>query len=157
MEKEKYYTPEIEDFHVGYECEINFHANPIEVNGYTLWTKYIITSDLIKGESNNGYYIMGYTGELIYTNKMSHFRVPYLTVEQIEAEGWIKVNDNTFVITSMKSDKFDSNVEYSLTFNRPRLTPYINIDGADADSSCYRGMCKSINELRTIMKLLRIN
>ena len=145
MEKEKYYTPEIEDIRVGYECEMESSWGWQKGK----WPEILMTDTL------SGFHVQK-VGALKATNTGS-LRVPYLTVEQIEAEGWIKVNDNTFVITSMKSDKFDSNVEYSLTFNRPRLTPYINIDGADADSSCYRGMCKSINELRTIMKLLRIN
>lgn len=144
MEKEKYYIPEISELREGYEFEYQEYDEEKDQFKEN-WIK-------SKFDSRDG---LDY--DLAHQFADGSVRCKFLTIEQIEAEGWIKVNANSFVITSMKSDKFDSNVEYSLTFNRPRLTPYINIDGADTDSSCYRGMCKSINEMRTIMKLLRIN
>ena len=68
MEKEKYYAPTIEEFHVGFEVEWSEF-------GRKIWSKVIIDEhDLIEL----------FTGE----EKIEHYRVKYLDREGIESFGF---------------------------------------------------------------------
>ena len=70
--KDKYYTPEIEEFHVGFEYESSY------LEDYDTWKKEIIdTVDV-------GYFYSIYTGDAVPTE----FRVKYLDREDIESLGF---------------------------------------------------------------------
>ena len=67
-----YFVPDIEDIRVGYECEIKPTGSE-ELD----WMPYVINGD---------------TAFKYYKTKgkgATSIRVPYLTKEQIEAEGWV--------------------------------------------------------------------
>jgi len=66
MESDKYYTPEIEEFHVGFDYEIK----------NALWDKVISTKDIF------------YDG-IEYHLKDNKIRVKYLDQEDIKSLGWI--------------------------------------------------------------------
>lgn len=77
MSKEnKYYTPSIEEFHVGFECEFN---NPMQSN---TWKKEICDQDTISIVYDTCEH-EDYKGEFADT-----FRVKYLDKEDIESLGW---------------------------------------------------------------------
>jgi hypothetical protein len=82
-------------------------------------------------------------------------RVPYLTKEQIEAEGW------TFGGYQCNEDKiYDKNL-YMLNYNEKTKQAILLIrDPASVPDyylePSFRGECKDINTLRTICKLLGI-
>lgn len=162
----KYFTPSIEDIRVGYECEkaiIDFSSTggkPLD------WKKYIIGQDMDveeKGLREMSQYVLWNTGGL---------RVPYLTKEQIEAEGWIK-QDNKFNEEQRVAWKPD--YEFKTDFGSLRLyipkldKPYEdicierytksnpnNVWSMSGKWIVYRGGCRCINDFRYISKLLGI-
>jgi len=136
----KYFTPDIEDFHVGYEFqrfiprknateEECWKTIKLPVNYLTLDE---IDDEIIEKE----------------------IRVPYLTTEQIEAEGWIedkglyklRKNEDLFFTIDFNTDS------YSLIINS-----YSKINTTFYSGNCIlKGKCKDINTFRKIIKLLGI-
>lgn len=119
----EYYTPEVEDIRIGFECEINYKG---------LWLP-IKFNNLYEGDKHVN---------------ACEIRCSYLTGAQIEKEGWVLYDPINVVYRKgnfcliHKSDKHE-------------------IEIADTDSSYgmqvkYDGSCKSINEFRVIIKLLKI-
>jgi len=143
--KNKYFTPNIEDLYVGYECEIKEVVEDSNTkSGYNLeWVPYII------GINNIG------TSD-IKVNSGS-IRTPYLSEEQIINEGWTHhYDDFTFGVFWKEIDEnWDYSLEYDYTYHRLLIT-IISKDDMKILSTKFSGECKSINELRTIFKFLKI-
>jgi hypothetical protein len=147
-EKDKYFVPTIEDIRVGYECEV-FSSKALEItntlNSGEFWIKKVI--------KNNG--IASWAEELVNSKRI---RVPFLTEEQIENEGWIKLTENSF----RKPSSTIQNWYYTLWFHEDiskRIVETYYIDNLNNILNLhiiYRGSIKSINELRYISKLLKI-
>jgi hypothetical protein len=132
MDQNKYFTPSIEDIRVGYECEVNSGILPGFREG---WTNEVLNQE------NTAYYLK-------FGSVKSMFRVPYLTKEQIEKEGW------EFIWAHPGELQFRKNGN-QIAFNFLKYTLLIQI-GSD-DSFSYKGECKDINTFRYICKLLGIN
>jgi hypothetical protein len=131
----KYFTPDIEDFCIGYEYETIYLKS--------VWTKENLSI------MDAGWFFESYHNDAIPTE----FRVPYLTKEQIEAEGWIKakapivtINHDFYEIPYIK-DNF--RVDYNF---RNNLINIIENNG----KNLFYGKCKDINTFRKIIKLLGI-
>ena len=131
MKESNYYTPSIEDIREGYECEITY------------------AKDLI-GTSDE--YFFKYIVDLQYFNESDYvqLRTPYLTLEQIEAEGWVPTKYK-YAIPSFDKDEYQlwyypENKRIAITKGTRSLMVH----------TLYKGSCPSINELRTITKLLEI-
>lgn len=143
----EYYSPNIDELHIGYE-------------GFLLGQKVVI--------------------ETIHDFEhwiLNPIVTKYLTKEQIEAEGWkpnlitdelivIENNYCFFSITQKQEErqfKEDPEYMYNLSVFYTPL-PYIEIDFWNlgvlktirSSYRMYEGECKSINELRTLMKWLKI-
>jgi hypothetical protein len=91
-DKVKYYTPEIEEFHVGFDFEFNgTDCNWIRT-GYEKHT-------ILKSEKEYfGLFTLSWV-ENIYKNNISDWiRVKYLDKEDIESLGWVVRNDKTRAI-----------------------------------------------------------
>ena len=119
----KYFTPDIEDLCIGYELE------HLSATGY-ITTKFEIDSSLSALQ------------ELI---KLNQVRVPYLTKEQIEAEGWEEHSSNFF-----KKDLLMLQIdleEYNILIRKGSWFP---------EETLFKGNCKDINTFRKIIKLLNI-
>lgn len=118
----KYYTPTIEEFHVGFECEIE-HITP--AGNTTEYKKHTVTEDdNIKElyESNDWY---------------STPRVKSLDREDIESLGWKQENiENLFSLNG-----------FDLLINNK----WITISEDKADEYCFRGKLKNKSELKRIM------
>lgn len=93
---EKYYTPTIEEFHVGFEYEIS--------NSESTWNKRTIRH--------------GADIDEIRHNRIYPIRVKYLDQQDIEAEGWIKQ------YTSADGTEGFSVSGYKLEIKRTRVTIY---------------------------------
>ena len=144
----EYFTPDIEDIRVGYECEINTDRNAR--HGDSDWNHIIIDGDLYHG----------------FGVDLSRLRVPYLTKEQIEAEGW-KLKGITVDIWWEKEGYFEINnwtsrkivMHYGMKghvgYNDCRL--YIYAEDMGDEHMLFEGECKDINTFRYICKLLKIN
>lgn len=147
MENDKYFVPDIEDLRIGYSCQVREVYESIthivndvivthdEFNPF--WKDHIIT---------NGYDVVRDI-ELI---KKEYIRSPYLTKEQIEAEGWTCIGQNPYINDNFYY--FEKDGRY-LDFNG--ITHEIKI-GEDSEYPDYNGFCPSINEFRFICKLLKI-
>jgi hypothetical protein len=131
----KYFTPDIEDFCIGYEYE-------------TIYLKSVWTKESLR-IIDACWFFESYQNDAVPTE----FRVPYLTKEQIEAEGWIKakapivtINHDFYEIPYIK-DNF--RVDYNF---RNNLINIIENNG----KNLFYGKCKDINTFRKIIKLLGI-
>ena len=131
--KNKYFTPDMEDFHIGYECEI---STP------TIWKSGKFPEIL---ELNSELDEFGKDSLM----KAAHaiLRVPYLTKEQIEAEGWTKeksyfIKNNIYLFFEDKFLVIDSGNPFSW-------------EAIDSEI-LFKGKCKDINTFRKICKLLEI-
>ena len=136
----KYFTPDIEDFCIGYECEIR---TP------TRWKSGKFPEIL---ELNSELDEFGKDSLM----KTAHaiLRVPYLTKEQIEAEGW------EFIKHHAGTEHYDFEKNgYSLYVDFDfRGEVYLKIYDGEQDNefNYFSGKCKDINIFRKICKLLEI-
>jgi hypothetical protein len=127
----KYFTPDIEDICIGYEYE---HIN-VKTRD---WEKTKIANAKILS------YFMHGTDKII----SSVTRVPYLTKEQIETEGWkfnYNLGDFDYYIKTVNDEEYELEFCYKERIN-------INI----GKRTLYQGKCKDINTFRKIIKLLEI-
>lgn len=125
----KYFTPDIEDFHIGYEFQRFIpRSNATEEE---CW-------ETIKLSVN--YLTLDEIDDEIIEKEI---RVPYLTKEQIEAEGWKHYGNNCF----------DLNSRWFCSWypEQKRLEVYDN-----ENENQFAGECKDINTFRKICKLLEI-
>jgi len=151
MEQNKYFTPNIEDMRVGYECEANpkFYSEQEDV-----WSPIIMK---------------GIGQEVIHYHSLGVYRTPYLTKEQIEAEGWKPANTGGLERGCMNGRCAFTKGNYFLIIpSEPntKLGDRIEIVMADvlkdeyhewtSNGRMYIGQCKDINTFRYICKLLGI-
>lgn len=138
---EQYYTPALQDIHIGYECETR-------TDPYPDWM-----SSKIEDADDLGYVI----------NKEWEIRTLYLTKEQIEGEGWkIKA---TFLIADYAPTGRDTyqymfiKGDFQLIYGNPDDQTSLIVRKGEwyPDNTVFKGTCPSINEFRTICKLLNIN
>lgn len=151
----KYYIPDVSDIHLGYELEVEelekADNNLDDIDG-KWWKKVIIDTtvdeDILEFCGNS---ITGIKNrDMVYVRNT--FRTPYLTNEQIEAEGWKQMPPPIISISKeFRNIPFIKNgyrLDYNLNSNQLSIT--VN------EQFLFYGECKSINELRTICKLLNI-
>jgi len=134
----KYFVPDISDIRVGYECERK--STGIEKD--THWIPCIMD-----------FYDMQ---NVVIEKRPDWYRVPHLTKEQIEAEGWETARE--YPAAHFKKD-IDENGYYSITLNENNQIVITKafLDGwAWKWSPFYSGECKDINTFRYICKLLNI-
>jgi hypothetical protein len=129
----KYFTPDIEDISVGCEFEMD--------DTWGGWKKLTLTKDLL------AHPMIGLGSGNERSPWYHKIRVPYLTKEQIEAEGW-KPEKSYFRKNNLYL--FFENNELEIEFGEP-----FTWDASDSDVR-YKGECKDINTFRKIIKLLKI-
>jgi hypothetical protein len=136
----KYYTPDIKDLRIGYE--LYWIKDPI---------KEITDDNLI-------HQILDYKKLAFILNpplkwkgalepNLMSYLVPYLTKEQLEAEGWEFKESYYFLVDKYQKSK------YLLFFIKESNT--ISLEH-ESRQILFKGKCPSINEFRTICKLLNI-
>ncbi len=141
----KYFTPDIEDIHIGYECEI-YDQSTSKLIKKVEW--HIVKTHLGNSEIGKNVAI----NQVLKYIKQNKLRVPYLTKEQIEAEGWVEMSPPIISISrefrNIPFIKDGYRLDYNLNSNQLAIT--VN------DQFLFYGECPSINELRIICKLLNI-
>jgi hypothetical protein len=135
MEK-KYFTPDIEEVYVGYELQWKCQIRNQD------WEKTICDTDLISIIFDQ------YEHADFEEPYNEQFRVPYLTKEQIEAEGW-KTAAEDFFTPLFRKDNFT--LGYRLEDNKLKIQTF-----GENSHTLYFGECKCINDFRKIQKLLNI-
>lgn len=133
METNKYYTPQIEEFHVGFEFESNY------LKSY--WKKEILDLD------TSSYWYDAYQNDAT----SSEFRVKLLDREDIEACGWVckRIQGRYNPNFAFKKDI------YYLYFNEVSETENIIIS-PNTSGDVFKGQIKNISELRRVMKMTKI-
>lgn len=138
-EESKYYTPEISEFHVGFEYEVqDLHDNLAE---YT-WRKQVF-----EGEETRTWF----SEELA----AGEIRVKYLGKDDIESLGWVKrgLPDDTNPIMSFRKDIWHIHV-----VPMSEGCPYkiYTIDDKGSPEFFFKGTIKNKSELSRLMKQLGI-
>jgi hypothetical protein len=127
----KYYTPEIEEFHVGFELEYN---NNSIVFGNT-WKK--LTMNLEDFEEIENY-------------KRIEYRVKYLDREDMESLGYLPWVKNS--ITHFVKDSIHIYFLPAIDENGP----IVHIKDAVEDTWVFKGYIKNKSELKRILKMIGI-
>lgn len=143
---DKYFIPSIEDIRVGYECE------------YTSDGSGWVPSEIIKGKlyTLNVVEIIKWVIEYGYDMK-DIIRVPYLTKEQIEAEGFPVLQFYPSGTPLYRRGDEHKGIEIVQQEKRIMITRvWSSFEDTFHREVIYRGTCKCINEFRTIIKLLGI-
>lgn len=149
----KYYTPEISDIRVGYECEICPNLGYDDV-----WIKTTGHCEEIVGNGVKSCNLDELTYDCLVDGYIG-IRTPYLTKEQIEGEGWKLANTGGLEKGCINGSCSFSKGKYILYFTKiinKEGKCIINMSIHDELDDYYRGLCPSINELRYISKLLNI-
>jgi hypothetical protein len=147
MENNKYFTPDIEDLCIGYELELLCVIEGSNEKEET-WKNTIIYNLYVENKE-----------EFIKS-----VRVPYLTKEQIEAEGWIYKTKSTDLWFERKEiflreDGYhlqNIKLQYGLHDYRLKISFVYVGDNEEESVNAYLGKCKDINTFRKIIKLLGI-
>jgi hypothetical protein len=155
----KYYTPEISEFHVGFEYEEKSSG---------LWTPQIYNefSPIINQEIINEHDDREDTIELYL--KCEAVRVKYLDREDIESLGW--VHEGT-TVDDWYQLRFLERIDMALSNHGNRsfrmqhdfrtnqgviITGYEFDDWSGDETTMYRGSCKNKSELKRLLKQLGI-
>lgn len=143
--KNKYFIPDIEDLHIGYELEINYNFKLNDIFHKKIIDSFEKLSDIHSRIS----------GDCV-------IRVPYLTKEQIEAEGWelIQIYPKGACIFQKGTKEEGCELTCDFTEHRVHFTK-LYFYGLDDEYTrtklTWRSLeCKDINTFRKIIKLLEI-
>lgn len=149
LQEDKYFTPSIEDIRVGYECEIWWNWNHIPEN------EWCFVKILVDDPKDFDIY------DFISRIPKNEIRVPFLTKEQIETEGWRTSEPTPKATVHWKLFITKGNIIGGL-LNDGRLELTLRDvlldDRTDTTSNgrIYLGECKDINTFRYTCKLLGI-
>jgi hypothetical protein len=136
----KYFTPDISDIRVGYECECLWSCQEPR----PWWPIKVLEEDMRDTRSLP-------IEEVYWRIENNEIRVPYLTKEQIEAEGWERGIASDYLFKMKKSENGN---DYEVRVYPKDLPDTLII--SSNDSYIYTGECKDINTFRYISKLLQI-
>lgn len=162
MEQNKYFTPDIEDIRVGYEGEINWSRGYSET-----FVPFKITVQ------NEDFAYTGLLSEIVdaMDDGYAEVKTPYLTKEQIEAEGWTQLEDKSpftskpykfrKIIGEKETGIFNQDSIYTLEYygiGNTNLIIHLEWESSwnRYNGNIFKGTCKDINTLRYICKLLGI-
>ena len=143
--KEEYYTPSVEEFHVGFECEVSITTSHGQYENKVNWYPIVIGrkdrySLLIEAEFHAKLKI-----------DLNKFRVKYLDKEDIESLGFKFIEeDRGYCYYKLKI--------YRLTYNPKEHSLTID-NGEDYEQyNCYfEGTIKNISELKVLLKQIGID
>jgi hypothetical protein len=144
----KYFTPDIEDICIGYELEMNWNRAYEE--------KWVTIKISIQDEE------FAYTDEIseiinALDDGMSEARVPYLTKEQIEAEGWEHVGGK--LLSGDFQDYQKDNFSMRYATDTRKLSIMVrdpSFSNEHFQVTILKAECRDINTFRKIIKLLGI-
>lgn len=150
-EENKYFTPDIEDIRVGYECEIWWNENMLPENHWC--------SIIVGDNQTEDFDLIDFTSRI----RKNELRVPYLTKEQIQAEGW------KYYSTLAEGDEIEAPSLTAYVYQKEGFTCRFSIldrkvaffaKQINGDEwwkrMIFTGDIKDINTFRQIIKLLEI-
>ena len=129
---DKYYTPEISEFFVGFEYETSY------LQDYDTWKKEILEED------DAGYFQSIYFGDAVPTE----FRVKYLSREDIESLGFSQIDYDTYRF-GIEEIYLEFNPEYKTFIYSKKYDPIKN-------NNLFVGTIKNKSELIKLLKQLQM-
>lgn len=143
--EQKYFTPNQEDFHIGYVCEIATES------GYKegIFPELLSYNPELNEFGNDEFMKLAHTV----------MRTPHLSVEQIVSEGWNYNSDRFLPKNQQENLKGFSKEDYYLVFTPQQNSIQLRrlMDEHIQNSIVlYEGQCPCINTFRKLMKLLII-
>jgi len=136
---EKYYTPGVEEFHVGFEFEIRGDA--YKVSGHSKeWHPFTF------GIMN---------ANLLLIGKTEFYRVKFLDKEDIESLGFKHILGRYFMNCIINDEKEEIYLEESYPAGSHSICICNGLSFED-EISWFRGIIKNKSELKTIMKQIGI-
>lgn len=152
---QKYYTPEISELYVGYEIEVcTNHGYESFNNNIKIWDKHTIS---IKDDS--GTYTNMFNDVIIgIDDGHQPVRTKYLDSNDIISLGFEEVRIKLLQSYTNSSEKelvgvfIKDNLEINYNFNTNKA--YIK-DDRNYGAIYFYGLCKSKNELKTLLKLIQ--
>ncbi|MBC7845566.1 MAG: hypothetical protein H7Y10_03640 [Flavobacterium sp.] len=151
----KYYTPTIEEFHVGFECEHKTQELIAKAIGKIIDIKFLFGEDIKIPENDLfEHHIFDGRNLQIYSlnpHLLKDFRVKYLDREDIESLGWeLRTDENRDLhIPEYTIERF-----YLKDLADVFFTIY---DDSAVDEYVFRGKIKNKSELKKLMMQLEIN
>lgn len=139
QEEMNYYSPELEEFYVGFECEI--------LNGFGNWFPIIIDKSHLFND-------IKYCDKF-EDNLENSFRVKVLDKTDIESLGWKETLNNFFELISNPSSEYSSGTLLSLNDDNT-ITLYYHHSGMGGPGYHTRLSIKNKSELKKLMKQLGI-
>lgn len=133
MEKEKYYTPEIEEFCVGFEYEVN------------------LGSDWVRTKLDVNWKLGGET--ILKLNDNKPVRVKYLDQEDIESLGWKQITKSKY---SRDFDDVSYKIYHNEISNICIIKEFQENDTYETATSIFNGTIKNKSELKKLLKMLKI-
>lgn len=140
----KYYTPEIDEFHVGFECEIQ-----------SSWgMQKGIYPSILREDTLTGFQLQKIGETETLKKVISGIRVKYLDKKDIESLGFSYYKTHP----GMEQMEFDKG-EYELTYDpnfKGKQWLRINLEG-EGDVTLFSGSIKNKSELKVLLKQLNIH
>lgn len=138
----KYYTPSIEEFHVGFEFQVKTSTG--------MW---------ISSAANN----LSMIRDIVETFESKEIRVKYLDKEDIDSLGWLGVipgnvvDKDQYNVTHWVTDKYKDSFQL-LQYYYPigGHAYYISFGNPEKDKPLFEGIVKNKSELKRLMKQLNI-
>lgn len=139
MENNKYYTPTIEEFHIGFEYETNYLKDD--------WVKKVLTSE------DSGYFFETYKTDAVNVE----FRVKLLDREDIESLGWTNGADTEeYVHYFRNSNMLLLNVDTRSITITDSIGGLKTVGESVPIKYLFHGEIKNKSELCRLMKQLKI-
>lgn len=133
---EKYYTPKIEEFHVGFEYEMKYFSD-------SYWQKKVIGTNIFEvnwsGQDQEEYHMES----LIESNKV---RVKCLDRQDIEELGWVFIHDG-----GAFEEFFLDGWNLSFFLKHIEITNYTKYESAS-----FIGVIRNKSELKKVMEMVGI-
>lgn len=141
-QQNKYYTPDISELHIGYECQIgNLFALP---GSRWEWAE----TKPLKWST------IAFIAQAMIPERLVYIRTKYLDQSDIESCGWEYDGNDTDGWN--KYYLFTGDTSWYLHHGYNNEILIIKYENHKSKGTFYNGECKSINELRKIMKWLNI-
>lgn len=140
MEEKKYYTPEVEEFHVGFIFEYLYRDKWEESNDFSL--------SFLRDDTDT-------VSETLDGIKRSEIRVKYLDKEDIEAEGWVTYGGDpkTFAKISSRGESYFLHLKPEETKVLIRQEMNAGFEGLNI---LFQGVIRNKSELRRILKMIGV-
>ncbi len=162
METNRYYTPKVEEFHVGFEFEVlQFLGEPIfdKVNGSvdlsTVEHTWIQQKIKFLSDVSENFCVIYSGGEKIQESIGNSIRVKYLDREDIESLGFKETSNKYFKKDALPSMGYWLNIVLDLRFGWDDVT-IRGTRGTTEEGYLFRGSIKNKSELRKLMLQLNI-